>query len=448
MNEVTLPPLGTLLADKYRLDREIGRGGMGIVYAAHHETLGQHVAVKLLAVPGHAPPTVVDRFLREARAVVRLRSEHVVRVYDVGSLPGGIHYLVMDLLDGEDLMHRIQTRGVLPIEEAVDLLVQACAGLSEAHTAGVVHRDVKLGNLFVTRRRDGSSCLKVLDFGISKVTQGIDSDLDLTETAALLGSPMYMAPEQIKNAKTVDARADLWALGVVAHRLLTGHPPFAGDSPMAICAAISADPPADVRARRPEVPAGLSAVIGACLEKDPGRRPATAAMLALALAPFGSAETRALATRLARETDTPIPTIPAVPAPPGEARAEPSSAAGAAERPAPTVKRRALSAWLLVGAAGLAVGGLIAVVVTSHAGRSSGPPAESAPASTTTSKPSVATSATEAASSGTATKVADSASALPPRPSASASSSVVAVPKKPPPASTGAGWGSLIEEAK
>ncbi|MBK7396055.1 MAG: protein kinase [Myxococcales bacterium] len=111
MTEVTLPPLGTLLADKYRLDREIGRGGMGIVYAAHHETLGQQVAVKLLAVPGHAPPTVVDRFLREARAVVRLRSEHVVRVYDVGSLPGGIHYLVMDLLEGEDLMRRLQTKG-------------------------------------------------------------------------------------------------------------------------------------------------------------------------------------------------------------------------------------------------------------------------------------------------------------------------------------------------
>jgi len=436
MTEVTLPPLGTLLADKYRLDREIGRGGMGIVYAAHHETLGQQVAVKLLAVPGHAPPTVVDRFLREARAVVRLRSEHVVRVYDVGSLPGGIHYLVMDLLEGEDLMRRLQTKGVLPIEEAVDLLVQACAGLSEAHTAGVVHRDVKLGNLFVTRRRDGSACLKVLDFGISKVTQGIDSDLDLTETAALLGSPMYMAPEQIKNAKTVDARADLWALGVVAHRLLTGHPPFAGDSPMAICAAITAEPPADVRARRPEVPAALATVIGSCLEKAPERRPATAALLALALAPFGSAETRALANRLARETDTPLP----------DQRAESSSVARPVASPALQAKPRAGRTWLLVGLAGLVVGGVTAIAVTARTPERT---SERAPATPPTSPASsvVATKPIAPAST-VAPKVEESASAVASKPSASASSPVVAAPKKPAPAPSGPGWGSLIEEAK
>lgn len=436
MNEVTLPPLGTLLADKYRLDREIGRGGMGIVYAAHHETLGQQVAVKLLAVPGHAPPTVVDRFLREARAVVRLRSEHVVRVYDVGSLPDGIHYLVMDLLEGEDLMHRIQTKGVLPIEEAVDLLVQACAGLSEAHGAGVVHRDVKLGNLFVTRRRDGSACLKVLDFGISKVTQGIDSDLDLTETAALLGSPMYMAPEQIKNAKTVDARADLWALGVVAHRLLTGHPPFAGESPMAICAAITAEPPADVRARRPEVPAALAAVIGSCLEKAPDRRPATAAVLALALAPFGTEETRALAHRLARETDTPLP----------DQRPEPTSALRPVASLTPAPKPRAGRAWLLVGLAGLAAGGVVAVALTSRTSERAPTPTSAHPnlaSSVAAPKPSVA-----APASSSAPKVEESASTVAPKPSTSTSSSVVAAPKKPPAASTGPGWGSLIEEAK
>jgi serine/threonine-protein kinase len=456
------PQPGVLVADKYRLDREIGRGGMGVVFAAHHETLGHAVAVKLLAVPPGAPSNVVDRFLREARIVVRLRSEHVVRVYDVGALPDGTHYLVMDLLEGHDLMEHLRRRGLLPVAETVDLLVQACAGLSEAHGAGVVHRDVKLGNLFVTQRRDGSTCLKVLDFGISKSSVGIDADLDLTETAALLGSPMYMAPEQIRNAKAVDHRADLWALGIVAYRLLTGAAPFPGDTPLAVCAAITAEPPSDLRKARPDVPPALAAVLLRCLEKSPAGRPVSAAALALELAPFGTSETQAVALRLAHETATPVPAglearSAEAPSQTGQSRSQPA--------PGLAAPRRRL-VWGLV-----AVGGLVAGLGLAFAlGRGGTTSATAQPAvpdeakGKTSDKTSNKTSEKASAEAEPAGKASGGSTAAPsatPTPSASTTpktsaspldaktASSAAKPTKPAaPSGKPPAWGGLIDEAK
>lgn len=453
------PQPGVLVADKYRLDREIGRGGMGVVFAAHHETLGHAVAVKLLAVPPGAPSNVVDRFLREARIVVRLRSEHVVRVYDVGALPDGTHYLVMDLLEGHDLMDHLRRRGLLPVAEAVDLLVQACAGLSEAHAEGVVHRDVKLGNLFVTQRRDGSTCLKVLDFGISKSSVGIDADLDLTETAALLGSPMYMAPEQIRNAKAVDHRADLWALGVVAYRLLTGAAPFPGDTPLAVCAAITAEPPSDLRKARPDVPPALAAVLLRCLEKSPGGRPASAAALALELAPFGGPETQAVALRLAQETATPVPAGLASRA------AEASSQTGLSRSQPPATHgappRRRL-VWALVAVGGLVAGLGLAFALgrgntrtataTSEgtgngtAGKEAEKPAAKASEVATPAPPPTPAAPTQA---GTASAAKASASAPVDGKATAGSAKVVPKAEKPAaPSGKPPAWGGLIDEAK
>jgi eukaryotic-like serine/threonine-protein kinase len=284
--------IGEVLANKYRVESVVGRGGMGVVLSARHLQLGQVVAIKLLTLPPDEDrrDEAIGRFLNEAQAAAKLQSDHVVRIYDVGQLDNGLPFMVMELLSGSDLGSVLDERSALAELEAVDYVLQACAGVAEAHRMGIVHRDLKPSNLFVTKRSDGLPLLKVLDFGISKqLTDPASGEAapTFTNTRTLMGSPHYMSPEQVRDARRVDGRTDIWALGVILQELMTDAPVFHGESFPGVCAAIVADPPMPVRTMRPDVSVALETIIGRCLEKDPKLRYQTIAELQAALAPLG-----------------------------------------------------------------------------------------------------------------------------------------------------------------
>ena len=276
---------GDIIAGKFRVERVLGVGGMGVVVAATHVDLEQRVALKFLLPDAARNPDVAARFGREARAAAKIRSEHVAKVTDVGTLPDGSPYMVMEYLDGEDLEHVLR-RGPMAVSVAVGYVLQASEAVAEAHALGIVHRDLKPANLFLASRPSGAPIVKVLDFGISKATTGT-SEAQLTKTSALMGSPLYMSPEQLASAKFVDARSDIWAMGVVLYELLVGRTPFPADTMPELVAAIlqrDFDPPSQFR---PDVPPELEAAMGRCLEKDPRSRFANIAEMAQALLPFG-----------------------------------------------------------------------------------------------------------------------------------------------------------------
>ena len=306
-----IPSPGEIVASKYEVLRVLGAGGMGVVVAARHVQLAQQVAIKFMRGPAAHDPTAIERFLREARAVVALSSEHVARVLDVGTLESGAPYIVMEYLAGHDLAAILRESGPLAIRDAVDAILQACDALAEAHSLGIVHRDIKPSNLFVTARRDGSRMVKVLDFGISK-SGGAQANGDgLTSSGLVMGSPAYMSPEQARSTKSVDVRSDLWSLGVVLYELLTGVEPFGGESVGEILARVLSEAPALPRSHRPDIPVGLEAVVCRCLERDLASRVQSAAELARQLSPFASRDGARLAERIA---GTPAPAEPLFPA--------------------------------------------------------------------------------------------------------------------------------------
>ncbi|MEZ4360567.1 MAG: serine/threonine-protein kinase [Kofleriaceae bacterium] len=286
---------GTVLLNKYRIERVLGRGGMGVVALAHHLQLNQPVAIKFLLSDVLGEHTVVQRFLREAQASVRLKSEHVCRVIDVGTLETGAPYMVMEYLDGLDLSALLQERGLVYPGAAVDFILQACEALAEAHALGIVHRDLKPSNFFLTRRADGSPLIKVLDFGISKATTQVDENL--TSTQSVLGTPAYMSPEQLKSSKHVDARADIWSLGVVLYELLAGHRPFTASAFSELVLKVAMDPAPMITA---PLPRGLGEIVMRCLRKEPEERYPTVAEFAAALAPY--AQTPSIATSAVERT--------------------------------------------------------------------------------------------------------------------------------------------------
>jgi serine/threonine-protein kinase len=279
------PEPGEVLAEKYRVERVLGVGGMGVVVAAHHLQLDERVALKFLLPETTLNAEAVKRFIREARAAVKIKTDHVARVSDVGTLDNGLPYLVMEYLEGADLASELERRGSLGVDEAVELILQASEAIAEAHALGIVHRDLKPANLFLTRRAGGVPWIKVLDFGISKISGGADHDM--TRTFAVMGSPLYMSPEQIRASKSVDARADIWALGVIVYELLSGRVPFAGEALPELSVNIAIEPPLAFPPHSP-VPSALQAVIFRCLEKDRERRYATVADFAQALTPFAN----------------------------------------------------------------------------------------------------------------------------------------------------------------
>jgi eukaryotic-like serine/threonine-protein kinase len=292
------PAFGATIAGRYVVEGRLGEGAMGHVLAARDKVLKRTVAVKLVKPDIADSLGVNDRLLREARVMASLTHPNIVRALDCGVLDDGTPYVVMERLSGQTLRHHVRERGPLPIEEAVDDVIQACAGLAAAHAVGVVHRDIKPSNLFLVRGEDGAPLVKILDFGISKLPKASDNELSLTDTSMVLGSPNYMSPEQVRLAKGVDARTDVWALGVVLYQLLTARLPFVGDGFSAICAAVIADAPPPMQRPEGTIPAGLEAIVLRCLEKSPEWRYASVVELARALAPFASARARAVGAAL------------------------------------------------------------------------------------------------------------------------------------------------------
>lgn len=282
---------GETIAGKYQIERVLGTGGVGMVVSARHLTLGQVFAIKFLLPNAAHDENDVRRFMREAQTAVQLKNEHVAQVIDIGALDDGSPYIVLEYLEGQDLGATLRMSGPLPTEEAVGYLLQVCEAVAEAHSIGMVHRDLKPSNFFLTFRRDGSPLVKVLDFGIAKYKVELEQqDVSLTQTRALLGSPVYMSPEQVRSARSVDPRSDIWSLGVSLFELLTDTVPFGGETVTGVAAAVATDPVPPLARYRPDISSALASVIEKCLSKRPDDRFQTIAELATALVPFGPPE--------------------------------------------------------------------------------------------------------------------------------------------------------------
>ena len=390
-NAATNVQPGDVLCGKYRIDEVLGEGGMGVVFSAWHLKLEQRVAVKVLRSEMLLHPEIVERFLREARAAAQIEGEHVARVMDVDALADGAPFMVMEHLDGADLARVLAERSPFPPELAVGYVLEACEAIAEAHALGIVHRDLKPANLFLARRRDGTSRIKVLDFGISKLTGPPGAEnAGMTRTSVVLGSIEYMSPEQMRSARDVDARADIWALGVVLYELCTGEPPFPGESLTAVCAKVTSDEPRPPRTLRPELPPRLEAVILRCLAKDRDARFPSVGDLQAALAPF--AQANAAQPEAPRAALVTAPTLASPGSRPAIARTprmgpSPVTDAGVATPRRDEAPPRSSGAFAIAGAAVLVLGLGIGVGVTASRGRDGAPPQQPAPAASATPTP-------------------------------------------------------------
>ena len=370
--------VGQILAGKYRVDYMLGEGGMGLVLAATHMHLGTQVALKLLR-PDMAQGPVVERFIREARASAQLRSENVCRVSDVGVLENGIPYIVMEMLVGHDLQSMLRQTGPMPVAVAAEYILQALNGIAEAHAAKIVHRDLKPGNLMWTQRPDGTTCVKVLDFGVAKAPDGVN--FSLTQTSNIIGSPGYMSPEQLKSSKDVDVRSDIWSLGIMIYELVSGRPPWNGDSITELALRVAMDPMPPLVGMGP-----FESVIQRCLEKDPARRFQNVAELATALAPFAGPAGPELANAVARVLRGSQVSI----GQPGKTvmASTPTTLRGASGVVGNRTSQTSGRSWKLPAVIGLgAAGGIIAVVLATSGGGKIADDSTHTPAPTEAAKP-------------------------------------------------------------
>lgn len=296
-----IPAPNEVIAGKYRVESQLGEGGMAVVLAATHEALRQRVAIKIVQPQFVGSTELKERFFREARALAALRSPHVARIFDVGALENGATYLVLEYLEGLDLHRVLQQNGALSPRDAATYLLQAAEGLSEAHQLGILHRDLKPSNLFLSALPTGEPCIKILDFGLAKLTE--EGVTGLTEREDVMGSPSYMAPEQIRGLAQADARSDVWSLGVTLYELLTDTLPFEGANATKIAAAVLTEPPIALETRRPNLPHSLVRIAMDCMVKDPEKRTASAKALADRLRAFLAAP------ELAKERKRPEPSI-------------------------------------------------------------------------------------------------------------------------------------------
>src|SRR6188768_930642 len=296
---VAVPSVGSLLLGKYRLETVLGEGGMGVVYAAEHVQLQERVAVKLVRGEHANTAKLAERLVREARATVRVKSDHVVRVLDAGTLEDGQPFIVMEYLEGEDLAKVRERETQLPLAPTIDYLLQACEAIAEAHSLGIVHRDLKPANLFLQKTATGVR-VKVLDFGIFRVLERTDGEeqLGATSAHALVGSPAYASPEQLSTPELADTRTDIWSLGVVCYELLTGKSPFSASSLALVCTRVLHHTPARLRSLRQDAAEGLERALLLTLRKRPEERPQTILELAQQLAPFGSPAARESLARI------------------------------------------------------------------------------------------------------------------------------------------------------
>ena len=294
--------IGDVVNGKYIVESLLGEGGVGVVVAARNIELDEPVALKFLRPEILGKAEIVARFMREAKAACSIKSEYVANVYDVGTMPDGAPFLVMEHLEGKDLGSVIEERGQLGYREATEYIMQTCEALAVAHAKGVIHRDIKPENLFLTSRA-GMNVIKVLDFGISKaaLTGSIfGSALPQVHTVNLMGTPLYMAPEQIRSADGADMRSDIWALGMVLYEILTGRLPLAAPTLTELCAAILEAPLVPITEYRTDLPAGYADVLARCIERDPSKRFQNVAEMSVAFMPFAPKRARICAERAAQ----------------------------------------------------------------------------------------------------------------------------------------------------
>jgi serine/threonine-protein kinase len=410
---------GDMVAQSYLVSRVIGVGGTAVVYEAAHASQRQRVAIKMLLPENAASKEAKKRFEREERMLAQLHSEHILRIHGTGQ-HRGLPFMLLELLEGTDLGELIRRDGPLPIDLAVAYVLQACHAVAEAHSLGITHRDLKPSNLFLTRRTDGSPCIKVLDFGVSKPSrpQTVGETSILTQTSAVVGSPFYMSPEQMLASRDVDARSDIWALGVTLFELLTRTLPFAAETPKEVGWRILNDEPTSLRRLRPLYPAALESVIQRCLRRRPNERFANVADLARRLADFGPEHGRHAVEQIYRL----VP--PTEDDPAREAQKSTNGSSGGAGRDTATVymtpRRRRGPRWALIAGVGLAayaVGGASGFLVGARrvapapTVAAPAPPPAAAPAATPTAEevidldePEAAPTATAAASASATAK--------------------------------------------
>jgi serine/threonine-protein kinase len=393
---------GDVVAGKYRVERVLGEGGMGYVVAARHLQLGQMVALKFMRAEV-CTREYRGRFTREARAIVRLKSKHVSRVIDVGELEGGSPYMVMEYLEGTDLSDLLHKRGPFPVQDACEFILQACEAIAEAHGLGIVHRDLKPANLFLTKGQSGEPVVKVLDFGVSKVIElGIEDDTNpggrprqkpadsvVTRASDLLGSPSYMAPEQIISARDADIRSDIWSLGVILFRLISGKAPFHATSLGELIQAIVHGPIPSLRDAKPDLPQGLEHVVARCLERDRNNRLGDVTELARMLAPYAgpvaapSLERIAiLGPALVASVPPPQPSVPSYNSAARSAWTSPPMSGGTNPGDTNEMSSRTAALWGGVFVGALAVSAFLVVTVLGH--RTSPPVVEPATATAAT----------------------------------------------------------------
>jgi serine/threonine-protein kinase len=277
--------VGLVLDGKYAIARLLGEGGMGEVYEARHTKLGRRVAVKFLFAEYARKPAVARRFETEAMTAGSLEHENVGAVYDVGALPDGTPYLVMEFLVGEDVDRLLQRETRLTLARAADIVIQACHGLDEVHRRGIVHRDLKPANLFLLRRPNGADLVKIIDFGIAKLRTD-QAPLEATKTGAAIGTPYYMSPEQGRGEKNITSASDLYSLGVILYELLAGARPHEGSSPFEIVHKILTEAPPPLEQLAPDLPPPVYPIVRKALSREPADRFASANELAMALGPF------------------------------------------------------------------------------------------------------------------------------------------------------------------
>lgn len=468
--------VGDVLLGKYVVERVIGAGGMGVVVAVRHRDLGELYAMKFMLPVALANEQAVERFVREARAAAKLKSEHVAKVHDVGRLENGSPYMVMEYLTGSDLEGVLAQHGPLPVTTAAMYVMQACDAIAEAHEAGIVHRDLKPANLFLTKRANGSPCIKVLDFGISKSVNPDEAANSMTRTTAIMGSPYYMSPEQMRSSKNVDHRTDVWALGVILYQLSTGRVPFPGETITEVCSGVLADEPASLTTLLQGIPQEFDGVVRRCLQKQPNYRFGSARELAAALQAVTGPQ--AVGTTGLNLPTPPVPARPATVAmdgpPPAMRASRPDMSSSATGHNAaaalgsttgnngpsqtqaqwgstqPTPKKKSAAVPILIGVlalGGLAVGGFMFMSKgqPTNAGATTKPTTASTSESTSPTATTAAKTAEATTSSTTAATVATASS--PPSASASAVETVAieipsAKPSAEPEASTKVASGS------
>lgn len=377
---------GEVIGGKYRLEDVLGLGGTAVVMSATHQQLQQRVAVKLLLKNQATAGVDAERLLREAQVIAQMKSPHVARVIDVGTLANGSPFMVMELLEGMDLEGHLEQQTRLGIAEAVDIVMQVCEAVAEAHGLGVVHRDLKPGNIFITRDVDRRPLVKVLDFGLSKLSIRAKQQAQkkITSPLEVMGTPAYMSPEQLRATADVDERSDIWSLGVLLYELCTGDLPFDDESVQALCVKVMRDP---YRPITVDLPPGLETIISRCLNKEAAHRFPKVSALAIALAPY--AEKKERLDRVLRVQPLSLPPLTVMKpeeVPPYRPPGTPTQAAVVTDTSIdfdddddPFKKKRGGWGLFGFGAAGALVGAAILVGVAMYAGKAADTPAAAMP---------------------------------------------------------------------